>query len=783
MNIKNATLRLSEVLTRAKVFAIDNNFAEITPFCLLYGFVTTDCLPKYILLANKVTPKLILEHICDEDVLADEFINYYISESEKLYSLVQDYQNKIKSKDTYTFFMYILEHVDEFVDVISFFDECKISLEELKNSALRYRCLLSVSTRGQIPFAGEAVYEYFVNEKDPWYIELMNKSGNYVNTPSRCKTNVKQIEDKVLDSFGTNLSKQAALGKLGKVIGRDTEIERMIDILSKRIKNSPVLLGEAGVGKTATVEGLALRIASGDVPDNLKGKVIYSIDLSMLIGGTKYRGDLEARLTNVIMRCKELGNIILFIDEIHMIYRDASVDESVNIGGMIKAPLARGEITVIGATTLNEYQKTIEKDPALERRLQPIVLNVPTPKQTFEIVSGIRDKFESYHNVKISNENIWQAINLAERYITDRNFPDKAIDIIDEACAYTAAKWKDVRRLSNESIRFVVARWKGVNISDITDKNISAMAIAKSGILSEIFGQDEAVEKMLSCITMAQLGISNEKRPISSFMLLGETGVGKTFLSKLIAKYVVGNAEQFVRLDMSEYMEESSVSKIIGAPPGYVGFDSYVSVTDTIRRRPYSVVLFDEIDKAHKNVLNILLQILDEGCLTDSNARKVDFTKCIIILTANSQSYSSSMHKVGFASGEDSSKDALLSELKKKVKPEIIDRLDDVIVLNNLSKYDIESIASAEIKGLEARLKKQNYDITIDDSVAKYVAESQGKSGARNVKHFVKENVAKAITSDILSGNVKRNKRYVVRYDQEEKRLNVVDFAEDFAMA
>lgn len=607
------------------------------------------------------------------------------------------------------------------------------------------------------------------------------------------KSNSSYNQTTTLNQFGADLTKQAQDGKLDPVIGRKDEIERVIQILSRRTKNNPCLIGEPGVGKTAVVEGLAQKIVAEDVPELLKSKRVVSIDISSMVAGAKYRGDFEERIKKCLNEVKKAGDVILFIDEIHTIVGAGSAEGAVDAANILKPLLARGEVNVIGATTLNEYRKYIEKDSALERRFSPVTVTEPTVEDTIKILQGIRDKYEAHHNVKITEEAIKSAVELSVRYINDRFLPDKAIDLIDEAAskvrmkAYTqpdsikqieeeltkilkekddavhtqnfekAAKLRDTQHeleeklekqkkkwesknskeiitLTEEDIADIIASWTRIPAKKLTQDENERLKNLEKNLHERVIGQNEAVEAVSKAIRRGRVGLKDPNRPIGSFLFLGPTGVGKTELSKALAESLFGKEQAMIRIDMSEFMEGHSVSKLIGSPPGYVGYDEGGQLTEKIRRNPYSVVLFDEIEKAHPDVMNMLLQILDDGRLTDSNGRTVDFKNTVIIMTSNiGARVITDKKSLGFMGAgklddetkkeyENTKKD-VLAELKKEFRPEFINRIDEIIVFHKLQNEEIKQIIDIMLNQVDKRLEKQNIKIEISKNVKDKILE------------------------------------------------------------
>ena len=638
------------------------------------------------------------------------------------------------------------------------------------------------------------------------------KTGSFNSTPT-------------LNQYGTDLTKSASLGKLDPVIGRKNEIERVIQILSRRTKNNPCLIGEPGVGKTAVVEGLAEKIVQGDVPEILKDKRVVTIDLSSMIAGAKYRGDFEERIKKALNEVKKAGDVIVFIDEIHTIVGAGSAEGAIDAANILKPLLARGEIQLIGATTLNEYRKYIEKDSALERRFSPVTVNEPTHEETVEILKGIRDKYEAHHNIKITDEAINAAVELSSRYINDRFLPDKAIDLVDEASSkirlssleepdslkemeekiekmnqekeaavkvqkfekaakirdevnklkeeleaernkWKSKKTKAIPKLTEEDIAKVIASWTGIPAAKITQDENKKLKNLDKELHKRVIGQNEAVEAVAKAIRRSRVGLKNPNRPIGSFLFLGPTGVGKTELSKALAEHLFGTEDAMIRVDMSEFMEPHSVAKLIGAPPGYVGFDDGGQLTEKIRRKPYSVILFDEIEKAHPDVMNMLLQILEDGRLTDSQGRTVNFKNTVIIMTSNIGARLITEKKsLGFTNSaeEDEAKEYeeikknVMAELKKQLRPEFINRIDDIIVFHKLNDEEINSIIDLLLKNVEQRLVEQGLNIKIDKSVKELIAKKgvDKEFGARPLRRAIQNIVEDKLAEEILDGNIK----------------------------
>ena len=626
------------------------------------------------------------------------------------------------------------------------------------------------------------------------------------DSPRRERRSKRKKELKFLGNYCTNLSQRAADGKLDAVIGRDKEIARVIQILSRRTKNNPCLIGEPGVGKTAIAEGIALRIHSGNVPMHLKNKQVYLLDLTSLVAGTQFRGQFESRVKGLIAEVKQEGNIILFIDEVHNLVGAGNSEGSMNAANILKPALSRGEIQVIGATTFEEYRKYIEKDSALERRFQPVTVNEPTIDETVEVLNGIAKYYESYHRVHISPEMIRLCAVLAERYITDRFLPDKAIDLLDESCACTnlrspeieaydtlmqkkeeleqkekaledeteinyeelaqvkgerirldasieeAAKKLDDVQVTSDDLSKVIELWTGIPAHKIAETEFTKLANLEDRLKSHIIGQDEAVDLLAKAIKRTRVQLSPRRRP-ASFIFVGPTGVGKTELVKVLAEELFDSNEPLIRLDMTEFMEKHSVARMIGSPPGYVGYDEAGQLTEKVRRRPYSVILFDEIEKAHPDVMNILMQILDEGKIDDAQGRTVSFENTVICMTSNAGSTDKSIG-VGFnRTDTEISKEKAMKGLREFLRPEFISRIDEIVVFRNLEKKDFEKIAALMLDEMKQPLLEKNITMQYDDAALAAIAEdSYGKPyGARDIRRVIRQTVEDQVASLIIA--------------------------------
>ena len=641
-----------------------------------------------------------------------------------------------------------------------------------------------------------------------------------------------QASSKLLEKYGKNLTLIASQNKIDPVIGREKEIERAIQILSRRTKNNPVFIGDPGVGKTSVAEGLAINISSGNVPDNLIGKVLYTLDMGSMLAGAKYRGEFEERMKQVIEEVAKNGNIILFIDELHTIIGAGSTGEStIDASNILKPALSRGDIQIIGATTIDEYRKHIEKDSALERRFQPVLITEPTKEETIEILKGLREKYEGHHNVKITDEAIVAAVDLAIRYITDRFLPDKAIDLIDESASRVRLRENSLQKNSistdkctldketdyklnediiedeilgigiklsdnipnienhkksyvgivdKEIIAEVVELWTGVPVNQIVEEEAYKLLNLEEILHGRIVGQNQAVMSISKAIRRSRAGLKDPKRPIGSFLFLGPTGVGKTELCKALAEVQFGDENQIIRIDMSEYMEKHAVSKLIGSPPGYVGYNEGGQLTEKVRRNPYSVVLFDEIEKAHGDVFNILLQILDDGRLTDSKGRMIDFKNTILIMTSNIGATKINKNKVlGFETNKDKEdtrnqydkmKESIMGELKQKFKPEFLNRIDDIIVFHPLEEYHIYEIVKLMTRDVIQRLKSLDIDLKISEEAVKLIAKEglDLEYGARPLKRAIQRELEDTLSEAILKGDIKKGNSVIAEIDNNK---------------
>ena len=785
-----------KVIEYAKNFSIENNYPYIGTEHILYGLIAEgEGLAAVILKKQDLTEEYIEEEILKIDGIMNRQVNEdvvdftprakrIIANSQK--EALRMGQNYVGSEHILLSLMREIDSVAVRILIDADIDPQKIFTELLK--------ILG----DESPISD--------NYHDPANIESKSKN----NTPT-------------LNQYGKDLTELAKQNKLDPVIGREKEIERVIEILSRRTKNNPCLIGEPGVGKTAVVEGLAQMIKENNVPEILKNKRVVSLDIASMIAGAKYRGDFEERLKKTLQEIKSASNVILFIDEIHTIVGAGSAEGAMDAANILKPLLSRGEIQVIGATTLNEYRKYIEKDSALERRFQSVIVEEPSIEDTIQILRGLKDKYEAHHKVKITDEAIKEATVLSERYITDRFLPDKAIDLIDEACSKVkiksltkpesfknlekeldkkskekeeaiisqnfekAAKIRDEEKelkekiskqdekwkkqennkeisIGKEEICEVVSNWTKIPVTKLTQTESEKIKNLDKELKKRVIGQDEAIDVLSRAIKRARVGLKDINRPIGSFMFLGPTGVGKTELTKALALNMFGSENAMIRLDMSEYMEPHSVSKLIGSPPGYVGYDDGGQLTEQVRRKPYSIILFDEIEKAHPDVFNILLQILDDGRLTDSNGRTVNFKNTVIIMTSNTGARNITETKsIGFINKDDGSasyeraKAEVMNELKKTFRPEFLNRLDEIIIFNKLGKEAIEKIASIMLNEFADKLKQREITVKIDKSIIEYIVKVgfDDVYGARPLKRAVQSKVEDKFAEELLDGKIK----------------------------
>lgn len=800
------TGRANRVLEIAKEFSITHNYSFVGTEHILYGLVKEgEGLASKILTSQGLKP----EYVEEEILRIDGVMNTLESDPEFTPRAKRIIENSAKEAMRMGQNYVGTEHI------------LLALMREIDSVAVRI--LIDTNIDPQRIFAD--------------LLRLLSEDSPVANYSDSSFSSSVDTNTPTLNQYGKNLTALAKESKLDPVIGRKNEIQRIIEILSRRTKNNPVLIGEPGVGKTAVVEGLAQMIVDNKVPEILKNKKVVSLDMSAMIAGAKYRGDFEERLKNVLQEIKKAGNIILFIDEMHTIIGAGAAEGAMDAANILKPLLSRGEIQIIGATTLNEYRKHIEKDAALERRFQTVIVDEPTTEDTVKILSGLKDKYEAHHKVKITDEAIKAAVDLSERYINDRFLPDKAIDLIDEACSKIklrtvtmpknildmenkiekvskekeeaiisqsfekAAKLRDEEKelkdkvnkarenwkkkeenkeasVNAEDIANVVSAWTKIPVTKLTKTESEKLKNLDLELKKRVIGQDDAVEALARAIKRARVGLQNENRPIGSFMFLGPTGVGKTELTKALAENLFGNENQLIRLDMSEFMEAHSVSKLIGSPPGYVGYDEGGQLTEQVRRKPYSIVLFDEIEKAHPDVFNMLLQILDDGRLTDSTGRTVSFKNTVIIMTSNAGARNIvEHHSIGFMNKEDSKKDyektrdEVMVELKKIFRPEFLNRLDDIIVFKKLSNESIEKITKIMLDEFIKRLEKKNIKVDVSDDVIKYISKVgfDDTYGARPLRRAIQSKIEDKFAEEMLDGNIKEDSN--VKIDLNDDKI------------
>ena len=675
-------------------------------------------------------------------------------------------------------------------------------------------------------------------------MDLLTATGQDVNSAKNEYMMQKSRRNKsatpMLDQYSRNLTEYAKDGKLDPVIGRDREITRLIEILSRRTKNNPCLVGEPGVGKTAVVEGLAQKIAVGDVPDIIKDKKVLTLDLSGMVAGSKYRGEFEERIKRAVREVTQSGNILLFIDEIHTIIGAGGAEGALDAANILKPSLARGELQLIGATTLDEYRKYIEKDAALERRFQPVDVSEPDTEETIAILAGLKERYEEHHGVKISDSAIVSAVKMSERYVNDRFLPDKAIDVIDEAGARVSLSrylsTPELRELEEDILRWekekedairnedyahagelkkmqsdaekrleklrtdiekeknrkevcvdendvaaVIADWTKIPVQKLQEEETERLKKLESILHERVVGQEEAIEAVSKAVRRGRVGLKDPNRPIGSFLFLGPTGVGKTELSKALAEAVFGKENEIIRVDMSEYMEKHSVSKMIGSPPGYVGYEEGGQLSEKVRRHPYSVVLFDEIEKAHPDVFNILLQILEDGHVTDAQGRKVSFKNTIIIMTSNAGAQRIvSPSRLGFGTDDSEEadykkmKEGVMDEVKKIFKPEFINRIDEVLVFHMLTKENLKEIVRILLRNLSSRTNAQmRINLAVSEKAVEYIADKgfDKNYGARPIRRAIQTEIEDLLADKLLAGEVKAGEKVNVDYDETEKKI------------
>lgn len=755
---------------------------------------------------------------------------------EKLTELISELivpEGQVKSPDPVKYSPRAESILEQAEREAEFFGQKEVGTEHLLLAILKD--VDSVATR-LLHTMGIPVQKLFMMVLDSLGLE----EKNYKDYMKTVKGGTKGASESILEQYSRNLTVQAEKGKLDPVVGREQEIQRVIQILSRRSKNNPCLIGEPGVGKTAIVEGLAQRIVTGNVPKTIREKQIFTLDMAGMVAGSKYRGEFEERMKKVIEEVAERPDVLLFIDELHTIIGAGGAEGAMDASNILKPALSRGEMQLIGATTIGEYRKYIEKDPALERRFQAVVVEEPKEEEAVEILKGLRHNYEAHHHVVISDEAIEAAVKYSERYINDRYLPDKAIDLIDEASArkqldgdgmtekmevlhremeecagkkekaVIAGDWDQAREwnqkqseaakkladaekkrnrrensrpvVGEEDIGRIVSMWTRIPVQKLAEKETQRLRRLEQTLKRRVIGQDEAVCAVAKAIKRGRVGLKDPKRPIGSFLFLGPTGVGKTELSKVLADVVFGSEQAMIRVDMSEYMEKHSVSRLVGSPPGYVGYEEGGQLSEKVRRNPYSVILFDEIEKAHPDVFNILLQVLDDGHITDSQGRKIDFKNTILIMTSNAGAKAiMEPKKLGFTAVDDEKynyermKSGVMEEVRRVFKPEFLNRIDETIVFHSLNREEIRKIVTLLLRDFEKRCKEQmDITLTVRDSVKNHIAETgyDPKYGARPLKRAIQTKLEDALAEEILDGNIKRGDQVAVGYVKNKIRFS-----------
>ena len=791
---------------------------------MLYGLTKVDCQASKVLKAYKISTAVMEQVLDNMGTGFGSNVGDFSPRAKELFVIANEIARRMGSNyiSTEHLLASLLSQTDSYaIQILA--GALKVNVYEMRNKVLSILANKQSQTQGGFNDDG------FVR------VGKINKQAedDFKSTPEVVTS---ELSEELLQ-MGSDVTLRAKQGKIDPIIGRDAEIERVIEILCRKTKNNPVLIGEAGVGKSAIVEGLAQKIVSGDVPEILKGKTIYSLDVGGLMAGTKYRGSMEEKLKNAIETIMTSKNIIVFIDEIHTLAQAGSDKGETSPADMIKPYLARGEMQTIGATTTDEYRKYIEQDKALERRFQPIMVNPPTVDDTITILKGLRDSYEAFHKVKITDEAIISAVKLSDKYILDRSLPDKAIDLIDEASSrakvknnYSSAQEKELKEklvklnankedavtqedfekasklrdeiaelnkqleeikntpstqpetpaeIGEEEIAEVVSKWTGIPITKVTEGESEKLLKLEATLSERVKGQDEAIKVVAKAIRRGRIGMRDARRPIGSFLFLGTTGVGKTELCKALANALFDSDDKMIRLDMSEYMEAHSVSKLIGSPPGYVGFDDGGQLTEQVRRKPYSVVLLDEIEKAHPDVFNMLLQILEDGRLTDSHGRVVSFKNTIIVLTSNvgSDKLNNKRMELGFSDKSQADMDlkqVALDELKKYFRPELINRIDNIVVFNKLGEDVVAEIAKNMLAELNKNLKDKNITLKFSASTLRYLIKNGTNAdyGARPLRRLITNAIEDELADMYLRGEIKDGN--IVMVDCKNNKLNFV---------
>lgn len=818
------TRDVQKALQAAEGIAVSYN-EKINTDHLLYGLATVESYAQAILKKLKITPEFIKKYIDSNPKRTIKDMSTFTDNATKALSYAQYIADKYKQKSFDTHHLLLAIALDKDSNATKIIREAGTSYKEIQNLVEQY--LKNDSNTPDQAVSINDIFDNFFSGLDLPGLNIQtgrSRPMEHQDLRFYPKSDIKKAptQTNALESFGEDLTELASNGHIDPVIGRENEIKKVIQIMSRRKKNNPILIGEPGVGKTAIVNGLALAIVNNEVPEMLKNKRVFSLNMSSLVAGTKYRGDFEERLKTAIESLKD-GNTLLFIDEIHTIVKAGDAEGGTNAANILKPILTTGAFPVIGATTIDEFRKHIEADPALERRFQTVMINPPSVEDTIEILKGLRKQYEEHHKVEINDDALIAAAKLSDRYIMDRFLPDKAIDIIDEACSkmvneeftspdklknledkvkslekdisnavlneeYKKAYELQVEKkkvstqlddykeewskkaskqliLTAEDIAIIVSEWSGIPVTSLTEEETEKLKRLEADLKSQVIGQDEAIVSVANAVKRARSGIKDPNKPIGSFIFLGPTGVGKTELSKALSRTVFGDENFMIRLDMSEYMDKINVSKLIGSAPGYVGYDEGGQLTEQVRRKPYSVVLFDEIEKAHHDVFNILLQILDDGRLTDSKGRTVSFKNTIIIMTSNIGASSlSNTSKVGF--GDTTQQEAFeelkikqLEELKKTMKPEFINRIDEIIFFNSLSTESLEKIIDVLFENLKNTIKQRNIEITFDKSVKNLILKkgTNQEYGARPLKRAITKYIENPLSDAIINGEVHEN--------------------------
>ncbi|MBQ0017384.1 MAG: ATP-dependent Clp protease ATP-binding subunit [Clostridiales bacterium] len=746
----NATEEVNEVLKNASKVAKLYNNSEIATEHLVYGILCDKKLPS-------------CEILNSFNVFEKDFENVLKENQSEKYSIEVDLDLTPRTKQVFLVAQKLATQLGH-----SF-----VGTEHLMFSILLSDGSVAISIL-------EEIYKINLNDLRNKLLEELKKiKVDLVNESMVIKSS---LDEKLLE-MGEDLTLKAKLGKIDPIIGRDKEIERIIEILCRKTKNNPILIGEPGVGKSAVVEGLALKLVNGNVPEILKDKKIYLLNLGTLMAGTKFRGALEEKLKNLIDIITKDQSIITFIDEIHTLYQAGSEKGEVNPADMLKPYLARGDMQTIGATTTEEYNKFIEKDKALERRFQPITICPPSVEDTIKILKGLKPSYENYHGVSISDEALVSAVNLSQRYITNRNLPDKAIDLVDIASSRVKIKSSEDGntvnpQITSEDIAEVVSSWTNIPITKINETEKDKLLHFEDILHKRVIGQEEAISAVSKAIRRARVGLKDSKRPIGSFVFLGQTGVGKTELSKAIAEAMFDDENSLIRIDMSEFMEAHTVSKLIGSPPGYVGYEEGGQLTDKVRKNPYSVVLFDEVEKAHPDITNLLLQILDDGRLTDGQGRLVNFQNTIIIMTSNvgaqkmmeRKNYCKENH-IEF--DEEKQKEFMINELKKVYRPELLNRIDLITIFSPLNVEQLAKIASLMIKNLNKKLEDKNITLKLTETALLYLIKNGANSeyGARPLRRIIEQQIEDVIAEALIEGSVSENYTVIVSMENDKLKF------------